>query len=94
MLTIDITIKLSFILPYQATMSDLLPPDEAEYAIQEDLITKVQEHAFAHRYAITIQRFCKRDGVLILSCDRGGKYWIKHRVVEPSGLRNTSSKYI
>ena len=75
-------------------MSDLLSLDEAEYATQEDLITKVQEHAFAHGYAITIQQFYKRDGVVILSCDCGGKYQIKHRVVKPSRLRNTSSGYI
>ena len=35
-------------------MSDLLLPDETEYATQEDLIIKVQEHASAHGYAITI----------------------------------------
>ena len=74
-------------------MDDLLPPDEAEYATQEDLITKVQEHAFAHGYAVTIQQSCKRDGVVILGCDRGGKYWTRYGVVEPSGLRNISSRY-
>jgi len=74
-------------------MGDLLPPDEAEYATQEDLITKFQEHAFAHKYDVTIQQSCKRDGVVILDCDCRGKYRIRHRVVESSGLRNTSSKY-
>jgi hypothetical protein len=75
-------------------MGDLLPPDKAEYATREDLIIKVQEHAPAYRYAVTIQQSCKRDGVVILGCDRGGKYQIKHGVVEPSGLRNTSSRYL
>jgi hypothetical protein len=50
-------------------MGDLLPPDEAEYATREDLITKVQEHAFAHGYAVTIQRSCKRDEVVVTSAN-------------------------
>jgi thiamine biosynthesis lipoprotein ApbE len=69
------------------------PPAEQVFESKEKLLASIQQHALAHRYAITTVS-SSRDRNITLGCDRGGYYHDQVNAPDRAKRRKTSTKRI